>query len=343
MRAMADEVHVTVGELSSTIQAALTRSGLTPEAAVHTADSLCEAECCGKRTHGLIRVANICSETARRRPDELRVDREGDSFLALDGGRHTGYHPGAVGIGLGAEKAKKSGLCFTGIHNIGHSGMLGFYARRIARSGLWGLVMTHCTPLMAPYGGSKPVFGTNALALGVPLSGEAPLVVDFSSASLTYGAVMMARNQGTGIPAGTALDKSGQPTTDPAAVLEGGTLLPAAGVKGSALALMLQLFCGPLTGASPIPARGSDYGLCLLQIRPDLFQAGEQTDSGVKQILGAILECAPAAGHESVRLPGTESQLALERARARGLEVDRGLWDTVKELAGGETTLPPRH
>lgn len=340
---MADEVHVTVDELYSTIRAALTRSGLSPEAAEHTADSLSEAECCGKRTHGLIRLENICAETARRQPDQVRVDREGDSFLALDGGRHTGYHPGAVGIRLGAEKAEKAGLCFTGIHNTAHSGMLGFYARRIARAGLWGLVMTHCTPLMAPYGGSKPVFGTNAIALGVPLCGEAPLVVDFSSASLTYGAVMMAQKEGTGIPAGTALDSRGRPTTDPAEVMAGGTLLPAAGVKGSALALMLQLFCGPLTGASPIPARGSDYGLCFLQIRPDLFHRGETTDSGVKQILRAILDCAPAAGHESVCLPGTDSHLALERAWARGLGVDRGLWERGLKLAGREPTLPPRH
>jgi LDH2 family malate/lactate/ureidoglycolate dehydrogenase len=67
MTGMADEVHVTVHELCSRIGAALTRSGLSLEAARHITDSLCEAECCGKRTHGLIRVVNICAETARRR------------------------------------------------------------------------------------------------------------------------------------------------------------------------------------------------------------------------------------------------------------------------------------
>jgi LDH2 family malate/lactate/ureidoglycolate dehydrogenase len=97
---------------------------------------------------------------------------------------------------------------------------------------------------------------------------------------------------------------------------------------------MLQLFCGPLTGASPIPARGSDYGLCFLQLQPDLFHGRETTDSGVKQILSAVMECTPAEWHEIVRLPGAASRLALEQAEARGLGVDRELRERAGELAG---------
>ena len=49
-------------------------------------------------------------------------------------------------------------------------------------------------------------------------------------------------------PGGTVLDRSGQPTSDPAAVLGGGTLLPFGGHKGSGIALMVEVMAAALTG-----------------------------------------------------------------------------------------------
>lgn len=44
------------------------------------------------------------------------------------------------------------------------------------------------------------------------------------------------------------MDKSGNPTTDPASVLDGGALLPFGGHKGSALSMMIELLAAALTG-----------------------------------------------------------------------------------------------
>lgn len=329
---MTERIHVTTGELHSRMTAAFTRSGLSPEASRHAADSLTEAECAGKTTHGLVRVEYVCRETEKKKPGAVVVDREGPCFLGIDGARHMAYHPGIIGIERGTEAAGKSGLCLVGIRNCGHSGMLGFFARRIARKGFWGLVMSHCMPLMAPHGGGKAVLGTNPIALGVPRKNGSPLVIDFSPAATTFGAVTVAKASGTEIPPGTALDREGRPTTNPASVMDGGTLLPAAGHKGSALALMIQLLCGPLAGAASLPERAADYGLLFLIISPGIFRDPDLTDAGVESVLAAVAGCPPAEGFDSVRLPGEESARAIREAERNGLIVDKKLW----ELAGEE-------
>jgi LDH2 family malate/lactate/ureidoglycolate dehydrogenase len=331
---MSDTIHVTAAELHARMTSAFVRSGLSPEAARAAADSLAEAECAGKKSHGLVRVEYVCDETEMKKPVAVSVYTEGPCFLGIDGGRHMAYHPGVIAVGKGARIAKASGLCLAAVRNCGHSGMLGFFARRIAREGLWGLAAAHCMPLLAPHGGGKAVLGTNPVALGVPRRNGAPLVIDFSPAATTFGAVSVARAAGKDIPPGTALDREGRPATDPAAVMDGGTLLPAAGSKGSALALMVQLLCGPLIGAAAVPEKAKDYGLLLLMIDPGLFRDSAETDAGVETVLAAVLGCPPAQGSGRVRLPGDASSAAIEAARRDGLDVSRKLWDRAGEFAG---------
>ena len=56
--------------------------------------------------------------------------------------------------------------------------------------------------------------------------------------------------RGEQIPADWALDKNGKPTTDPAAALDGGVMLPMGGPKGSGLAVMMDVFSGVLSGSA---------------------------------------------------------------------------------------------
>ena len=78
---------------------------------------------------------------------------------------------------------------------------------------------------MAPWGGSKALFGTNPIAFACPLAGRAPLVIDLSLSKVARGNVMTAKQRGEPIPEGWALDDEGKPTTDPGAALRG-TMLP---------------------------------------------------------------------------------------------------------------------
>ena len=333
---MRNTVHVTVEALREGLSAAFRNAGLSPEAAAHTAASLAEAECCGRSSHGIILSDYVIRETRGQTPKPPVIEADRPSVLRMNGMRHMGYHPGALAADRGVEKARETGLCAVTVRNAIHSGMIGFFARRIANAGMWGLVLAHCCPLVAPHGGKRAVFGTNPIALGVPRSGRTPLVLDFSPAAATWGTIRVAKRDGTDIPPGVGLDRDGNPTTDPDSVLDGGTLLPAAGPKGSATLLLAQLFCGALGASDPIPARAGDYGLMFFIFRPDLFQAGEDVAAAVETICAAVTDCPPAAGFEAVRLPGERANRALADALENGVDVDRAVWERILSEGNAE-------
>jgi LDH2 family malate/lactate/ureidoglycolate dehydrogenase len=116
--------------------------------------------------------------------------------------------------------------------------------------------------------------------------------------------------------------------------MDGGALLPAGGHKGSALALIVQLLCGALAGAAPLPEKSTDYGLSFIIIRPDLFRPDGETNAAVDTILAAVSGCPPLAGHESVRVPGEHSSRAIAEALQHGVDVDSGTWEKILDLVG---------
>jgi len=65
---------------------------------------------------------------------------------------------------------------------------------------------------------------------------------------MAQGEVLLAAARGKRLPDGVALDAEGNPTTDPRAMLDGGSALPFAGYKGSSIAFMIEVLAGALTG-----------------------------------------------------------------------------------------------
>ena len=110
------------------------------------------------------------------------------------------------------------------------------------------MTFTNATPKVAPYGGTKALFGTNPICFGCPTPSGHPILVDFSTSAIAGSTIRNLNEAGGRLPEGVALDSSGKPTTDPSA-LSTGSLLPIAGPKGSGLGLIVELFCGILAGA----------------------------------------------------------------------------------------------
>ena len=77
---------------------------------------------------------------------------------------------------------------------------------------------------------------------------DVPIVYDMTTAAMAMGEVMVAARDGHKVPLGTGLNKVGKETTDPKEITKGGVLLPFAGYKGSAIAMMVELLAGALVG-----------------------------------------------------------------------------------------------
>jgi len=167
----------------------------------------------------------------------------------------------------------------------------------------------------------------------VPRTGGDPMVIDLSLSHVARGKVMIAQKRGESIPEGWALDPEGRPTTDPAAALAG-TMLPAGGAKGAALALMVELLSAALSGAnyafeasSMFDAEGPPPGLghFLLVIDPARF------NPGFADRTAALLEAIVA--QPGARLPG-DRRFGVRAQNSETLTLPAALVAELEDAAG---------
>ena len=270
------------------------------------------AERDGSLSHGLFRLpAFVAGLRSGKINGHARPQAEAASLalIRLDGDLGVAPHAHHVGIPLLTEAARKTGVAVLAIRRSFHMSALWPEVEAIAEAGLVGLACTSYMPSVAPAGATKALFGTDPIAFAWPRRAASPLVYDMATAAMAMGEVQIAAREGHALPAGTGLDKQGQPSTDPKAIVDGGVLLPFGGVKGSAIALMVELLSGPLVGAAfSDETKATDTadggppvgGQFLLALNPELISGGAdwqgQADSFFERLTGL-----PGPG---VRLPG---------------------------------------
>lgn len=230
----------------------LVRHGASEANAAIIAANCVGAEADGAASHGLFRVpgyvATLKSGWLDARatpvfedaaPGIVRVDaRNGFAQVALALAR-----PRAI------ERAREAGLCLIAIRNSHHFGALWPDIEPFAQDGFIALTMVNSRRRVVPHGGRKPVYGTNPMGFACPRE-NGVLVFDQATSAMAHGDVMIAAEEGHDLPPGSAVDRDGNPATDPRAVLDGGALLPFGGIKGSSIAMMIEVLAAALTGGS---------------------------------------------------------------------------------------------
>ncbi|MFM7706663.1 MAG: Ldh family oxidoreductase, partial [Gammaproteobacteria bacterium] len=229
--------------------------------------------------------------------------------------------------------ARSQGIAAAAIHRSHHFGQVGAHAERLAEAGLVALVFGNTPKAMAFYGGKRAMLGTNPLAFAAPIADAAPLVVDLALSVAARGKIVAAQKAGKAIPSDWAVDRDGDPTTDPGAALAG-TLSPIGGAKGGALALMVEILGAALTAgafgweaSSFFDAEGAppDMGHLFIAIDPGPVAGGA---------FGARMATLAAAMAEEpeVRLPGSRRLATRARAQNEGLSVPPALLAEIRAL-----------
>ena len=230
----------------------------------------------------------------------------------------------------------ESGVAAVVVGNSHHCGVSGHHVEHAAAAGLLAIGFSNTPSAMAPWGGSRGTLGTNPIAFACPREAVPPLVIDLSLSTVARGRVMQAARNGETIPEGWALDAEGRPTTDPQAALAG-TMTPLGGAKGAALALMVEILTGALSGShfafeassffeaeGPAPRIGQSF----LLLDPVVF-AGEGFGQRVETLLGEI------AAQGGTRLPGVRRLENRARAHAQGVRIADALHADLVARAGG--------
>ena len=323
---------LTLQQAEELVANALTRSRTSIDNAQSVARALVAAEADGLKGHGLARVPSYAAQAkvgkvnglarpklAQGRPGVLTIDAaHGFAYPALD-----------VAVAALPDAARATGIAAVSIRQSHHCGAAGHCVERLADAGLVALIFANTPAAIAPWGGAKAVFGTNPIAFACPLPGRPSLVIDLSLSKVARGNIFAAKQKGERIPEGWALDRDGQPTTDPEAALQG-TMLPFGDAKGTALALMVELLAAGLTGAnyaaeasSFLDAKGDPPGTGQLILALDPAAFSENAPARFAALAASI------QSQDGARLPGARRHAARATAAADGLQVSDALLEEI--------------
>src|SRR5947209_9292399 len=234
-------------------------AGVPPADAALAADVLLAADLRGIDSHGVARLRGYFEalRAGEMNPTpEIRLVRETVSTATVDADNGLGLVVGPRANEIAMEKALEAGSGWVAVRNTNHFGIAGYYVLQALERDLIGWAMTNSSALVAPLFGVGRMLGTNPLAIAFPGLEEPPIVIDFATSAVAFGKIEIARRKGDPIPLGWAIAADGRPTTDPTDVYEGGALLPVGstrelgGHKGYALAMMVDVLSGVLSGAN---------------------------------------------------------------------------------------------
>lgn len=320
---------LTLDQAEELVVGTLMRCRTEPDNARSVARALVSAEAEGLKGHGLSRVPTYAAQSKVGKVDgfaRLAIEWRRPAVAAIDAANGFAYPAIDLAVAALPQAARQNGIASVAIRRSHHCGAAGHPVERMAELGLVGLMFANTPAAIAPWGGSRGVFGTNPIAFACPLSGRAPIVVDLSVSKVARGNILAAKQRGEAIPAGWALDAKGKPTTDPEAALAG-TMLPLGDAKGTALALMVELLAAGLTGAnfaaeasSFLDAKGPPPGTGQLIIAFDPAAFGGDGIADHFTALAAAIEAQPGA-----RLPGARRLELRAKARRDGLAVGDAL------------------
>ena len=320
---------LSLATLTETARRVLLAAGTEAGIAAIVADALVAADADGIASHGVARLPAYADQVRSGKVDgdaRPTLRRTAAATLAVDAADGFAFPAVRLGLAAAADLAPETGIVAVGVHRSHHFGVAGHHVEWLAERGLVGLAFTNSPAALAPWGGHRPIYGTNPIAFACPRRGAPPLVIDLSLSKVARGRIMVAAQKGEAIPEGWAVDSTGRPTTDAAAALAG-TMLPLGDAKGAALALMVELLAAGLTGGNYGWEAGSFFtadgskpriGHLFIAIHPPAL-AGAGFLDRVEVLLGAAL------GQEGVRLPGDRRLAARARAAAEGVSIPDAL------------------
>jgi LDH2 family malate/lactate/ureidoglycolate dehydrogenase len=314
-------------------------AGLPPDDARLVADTLVQADLWGHQSHGVLRLpwylarlkAGVCTVVAA---PSFVVDA--GAVAVIDGGDAMGQVLTAHAMRDAIRRAKAHGIAAVALRNSNHFGTALYFTLMAARAGCVAFLSTNASPAMAPWGGRQKTVGTNPWSWAAPAGKYAPMVLDIANTGVARGKIYLARQKGQPIPEGWAINAEGAPTTDAAAAIDG-IILPMAGHKGYAIAAMMDMLSGVLTGsafgtgvAGPYQTeRKSGAGQMMIVLNIEAFQPLPDFEARMERMIGELKAVPLAVGHEEIFYPGEIEARNEVRNRRDGLVLPT---DTIRDL-----------
>jgi LDH2 family malate/lactate/ureidoglycolate dehydrogenase len=330
-----DRIRMTVAEARALGEAAMRGAGYGSEEAHILTDHVLDAALCGYEYSGLPKLLNVVDAADFRLPRRpVTVLRETSATAMLDGGNNTGMIAAYRAAQATIARAETSGLAVVCLANTWMTGRSAYYCEMIARAGLVVVHTVASPPSVAPFGGARPVLGTNPIAFGFPTETD-PLVIDMGTSAFMGTDLQFRARLGTPIPEGVALGPDGQPTTDASAARRGALLPfggPEGGYKGFGLALAMDALGALTAGVRPAD---SVSGYMFMAFKPGLFLPSDDYRREVTRRIATIKATPRQSGVQEIRIPGERGYRTRARLMHEGIEIDGKIHNALGRLAEG--------
>ena len=247
------DIRVPVAQLSRYITTAMQALGLPDADAATVGHLMAQADLQGSDGHGVIRLPQysrrILAGGVNVKPN-IQVVQERAAMALIDGDNGMGHLVMQQATELAIQKARTCGIAWVGSRFSNHAGPASLYARMPLAHDMLGLYFAVGNANhLPPWGGLDMLLSTNPIAVAIPTSEEAPIVLDMATTVAAYGKVKAKAQRGEMMPEGWMIDRHGQPLLDPKRSEEG-FLMPIGGYKGYGLSLVVGILAGTLNGAA---------------------------------------------------------------------------------------------
>ncbi|HYE92999.1 MAG TPA: Ldh family oxidoreductase [Terriglobales bacterium] len=351
-----DQVFVAEADVRRTVTQIFEKLGVTAADAADAADVLTMADVRGVETHG---VSNMLRQYVRDyKAGKLdpkpgwTITRESPGTAVIDAGRRLGVIVGPKAMRLAIEKAKTVGVGVVTVFNAGHFGAIGHYAMQAAEQDMVGVCFTGAGLSVVPTFASKPMLGTNPIAIAAPARHEAPFLFDAATSAIAGNKIRLAIRVASPLLPGWVTDRDGVPIMEEKPVFDrdqyyqaplGGTREQGSH-KGYGLALMAEVLSTMLSGALPtmlVPGSGSKNHFAAYNI--EAFTDAERFRDSMDEMLRTLRTAPPAPDQERVLYPGLLEHEEQAHRRAHGIPLHKEVLQWFAECTAelGIPTLAP--
>ena len=330
-----------VTQLKSIIKKIFIKHKLSNEHANVCANAIINAELVGASSHGVSRVKMYCDRIKKKliNPQpKIKFKKISNSIFHVDANNSMGFISADKAIKKAIYCAKKTGFSLVGIKNSSHYGLSGYYAEQAVKKNLIALCFTNAPPAIAPFGSRKAFFGTNPVCFGAPSGSKVPFIFDASVSKINRGKIRYAAKINKKIPLGSALDKKGQPTTDPNKALQG-VQLPISGFVGSGLAWIVDILSGVITGsnhAGKVKDPFDDFsgpqnvGHLFIVFKPNLFV--KDYNKRIKENIRLVKKLPKIKGTSDILYPGQNKFQRYKKNMKKNIKIPKTILDDLKNL-----------
>jgi LDH2 family malate/lactate/ureidoglycolate dehydrogenase len=331
-----DQVLVPEAAVRRTVTQIFEKLGLTPEDAADGADVLTMADLRGVETHGVSNMLRLYVrdyKAGKLTPKPgMTIVRQTPGTAVVDAERRLGIIVGPKAMRLAVEKAKQVGVGVVTVFNSGHFGAIGHYAMQAAEQNMVGVCFTGAGLSVVPTFASKPMFGTNPIAIAAPARREAPMLFDAATSAIAGNKIRLAIRLGSPLLPSWVTDNEGTPIMEEKPVFDrddffqaplGGTREQGSH-KGYGFAMMAEVLSTMLSGAIPtmlLPGSGSKTHFAAYSI--EAFTDVDAFKDSMDQMLKTLRTATPAPGHDRVLYPGLSEAEELEERRAKGIPLHK--------------------